>query len=167
MILARVVYAWLYALVSPKLGRCAFCMGVALGGTVIGWAVLAAVASFWPRFPFLHLLALWPIGFTALWLLHIATYGGRHVTKEIRESQPASATGPAMSRRRMVGIFASSVALGIIASVMAASRVLAGAHKGFGSCCSPAGGICFVAGFCKAGGECVKDGFAGHCVPKL
>ena len=155
----RVAYAWLYALASPKLGTCTFCMGVAFAGTVAGWAVLAGVTSFWPGFRFLHLLALWPIGFTALWLLHIVAYGGRRTTKEIHENRPAFATGSMISRRRMGTILASSIALGVIASAMAAPKVLAGQV-----CCNNVGGICGYSGKpCRAGAECVKDGFPGHC----
>lgn len=126
-----------------KLGRCSFCMGLALSGAVIGWAALAAVAALWPGFPFLTLLALWPISFTVLWLLHIATFGIRAVASE-RRGMPE----PDMTRRRMVaGVFASALGLAILASLVAAPQALAG-----GKCC--------VAGItqCPKGQTC-----SGHC----
>src|SRR5438876_524371 len=64
--------------------------------------------------------ALWPIGFTALWFLHIATSGARAVASERREMP-----GPDMTRRRTVGVFASAVALAILASAVAAPRAWA------------------------------------------
>ena len=156
----RVVYAWLYALVSPKLGKCSFCMGVAFAGTIAGWAVLVGVTSLWPGFRFVHLLALWPIGFTSLWLLHMAAYGRRRVTKEIHETRPAFATGAKITRRRVATMFVSGIALGVVASAMAATKVMAGQM-----CCNNPGGICGISGKpCIAHGECIKDGFAGHCM---
>jgi len=111
---------WASGVILAKLGRCSFCMGFALSGAVLGWAALAAIASLWPGFPFLNVLALWPIGFTALWFLHIATSGARAVASERREMP-----GPDMTRRRTVGVFASAVALAILASAVAAPRAWA------------------------------------------
>ena len=133
----RVVYQRLYALVSAKLGRCSFCMGLALSGAVAGWAVLAAVMHFWPQFPFTILLVLWPASFTALWVLHVVTFGGRAV---VAERQVASIPGPAMTRRRMVGVFGSGVALAVLAS--AATPLKAFGIGGCHSCCNPAGPPC-------------------------
>jgi hypothetical protein len=112
-------------------------MGFALGGAVIGWAAFAAVVSFWPAFPFLHLLALWPIGFTALWLLHITTFGARVVASERLEM-----AGPVMNRRRVVGVFASGLGLAILASAVAAPRALAVQCKPFGAKCSHGADCC-------------------------
>src|SRR5262245_60556597 len=111
---------WASGMISAKLGRCAFCMGFALGGAVLGWVTLAAVVSFSPEFPFLTFLALWPIGFTALWLLHLATSGARAVASERREMPE-----PDLTRRRMVGVFASGVALATLVSAVAAPRAWA------------------------------------------
>jgi hypothetical protein len=108
------------ALISAKLGRCPKCMGLSLSGAVIGWAVLAGVVQFWPQFPYTALLALWPASFTALWVLHITTFGGRAVACVRRETLSVERTEPAalslISRRGMVGLFARSVGLAALAS---------------------------------------------------
>ncbi|PWT82040.1 MAG: hypothetical protein C5B58_08875 [Acidobacteria bacterium] len=141
--------------ISAKLGRCAFCMGFALGGAVIGWAAFAAVVSFWPGFPFLNLLTLLPISFTAIWLLHIATFGARVVASKRRERP-----GVVMSRLRVVGVFASGLGLAILASAVAAPRVLAGG----GPCCDYTGD-CPSDHQCNPGG-CKNKQFVGVCSPK-
>jgi hypothetical protein len=110
-----------FGLVSPKLGRCSFCMGFALSGAVIGWLALAAAVSVWPRFPYLNLLAVWPLGFTVLWLLHLTTFGARRVAGERR-----GITGPVMSRRQMAGVFLGGVGVAMLASALAAPRALGG-----------------------------------------
>jgi hypothetical protein len=144
-------------LISAKLGRCAFCMGFALGGAVIGWAAFAAVVSFWPGFPFLNLLALWPISFTAIWLLHIVTFGARVVASERRET-----SGVVRSRRRVVGVFASGLGLAILASAVAAPRALAS------SCCNvtPTGDTCGSDHSCIPSFTCQSRGFQGACSSK-
>jgi hypothetical protein len=143
------------AIISAKLGRCSFCMGLALSGAVIGWAALVAVVSFWPAFPFLNFLALWPVGFTALWLLHIATFGARVVTLGRQETN-----GPTISRRRMVGVFANGVGLAILASAVSASKVLAAPKSS--RCCCAGTGLCPCAPVSH--GPCVG---VGGCPPNL
>jgi hypothetical protein len=128
--LIRAVVQYGSAQVFLKLGRCAFCMGFALAGAVIGWAVLGLMVSFWPGFPYLHLIIVWPVAFTALWLLHINTFAARRVVKEHRET-----TGPIMTRRRVAVVFASALGLGVLISATAAPRAMAG---GFNctTCCN-------------------------------
>jgi hypothetical protein len=107
------------ALVAAKLGRCPKCMGLSLNGAVIGWAVFAGVVHFWPQFPFMNLLVLWPASFTALWVLHLVTFGGRVVVGERQVMSPAD---HGMTRRRMVAVFGSGVAVAVLASAAAPLR---------------------------------------------
>ncbi len=131
-------YHRVYALVSAKLGRCSKCMGLSLTGAVVGWLVLAAAVYFWHAFPFAHLLAVWPVSLTALWLLHIVTFAGRGVVREVRERQQfreiTPATGPTLSRRQMAKVFASGLVFAAVVSVAAAAAEAAGNHCCGGSC---------------------------------
>ena len=158
MRVARSVYQRLYALASAKLGRCPYCMGLALSGAVIGWVVLGGVVLLWPQFPFTNLLALWPASFTVLWVLHILTYGGRVVAAEHRAQQEAiPATGPVMTRRRMVGILAGSAVVAAVVSVWSAVAAAQGKH-----CCTLPGfsGSC---GTCGANLRCVQATDSSNC----
>lgn len=113
------------AQVSAKLGRCSYCMGMSLTGALVGWAALAAAVLNWPQFPFVNILAVVPASFTALWLLHIFTYGGRVVAAQ-RHTQPEAvpATGSVMTRRRMAAVFATSVGFAALASAGVPLRAL-------------------------------------------
>jgi hypothetical protein len=146
----------LYALASAKLGRCFRCMGLSLTGAVAGWVVLAAAVYFWPAFPFAHLLALWPVSFTALWLLHIVTFAGRSTVREVQGTQQfpeiTPATGPIMGRRQMAKVFASGLAFAAVVSVAAAAAEAAGNH-----CC---GGSC---GSCNSGFTCKPATSSSMC----
>ncbi len=157
MSLARAAYQRLYGLASAKLGRCSICMGLSLGGAVIGWMVLATVVRFWPEFQFRNFLTLWPASFTVLWMLHIVTFGSRSVVRELREKQraleAAPVTGPSMNRRHLMKVFASSAALAIVASAVAAPRALA---HGPARCCSPIGAKCFIGLTCSANPACAR-----------
>jgi len=116
------------AQVSAKLGRCPKCMGLSLSGAVIGWVVVAGVAYFWPQFPFMNLLVLWPASFTSLWLLHIVTSAGRTVVsaRQGREAvvQGQQTTVPVFSRRQVATVFVSGAALAIVASVGSVRQAL-------------------------------------------
>lgn len=126
------------AQVSAKLGRCPKCMGLSLSGAIIGWIVLAAVLYFWPQFPFANLLTVWPLSFTALWVLHITIFGGRAVACARRETSGVATTEPAaislISRRRMVGVFARSVCLGVLVSAAVSANAFAAPSKPFCTC---------------------------------
>ncbi len=146
------------ALGAAKLGRCAKCMGLSLSGAVIGWVVLAGVVRYWPQFPFTNLLALWSASFTALWVLHILTFGGRVVAAQHRAQEEAvPATGPVMTRRRMLrtagelGVFAGSVGLATLLSLKAAGASCIHVGSQCGSCTSPGS---FISGCTGITGPC-------------
>ncbi len=156
MVAVCTAYHRVYALASAKLGRCSKCMGLSLTGAVVGWLVLAAAVYFWPAFPFAHLLAAWPVSLTALWLLHIVTFAGRSMVREVRERQQCReitpATGPIISRRQMAKVFASGLAFAAVVSVAAAAAEAAGKH-----CC---GGSC---GSCGSGFTCQPATSSSMC----
>ena len=131
----RALYRSLSALVSAKLGTCTYCMGLSLSGALVGWAVFAGVTHVWPQLPFGHLLVLWPIAFTALWALHILTFGGRVVVAQHRGAPEADVvTSTIMTRRRAAAIFASSVGFAVLASAVVPLRAL-GVPCGQQCCC--------------------------------
>ena len=113
------------ALVSAKLGRCPKCMGLSLSGAVLGWLVFFGTLYFWPQFPFVNVLAAVPATFTALWVLHILTFGSRVVAAEKRAGHvPAPATGSVMTRRRVAVVFATGVGFAALASAVVPLRAL-------------------------------------------
>src|SRR5690348_17261496 len=106
------------ALISEKLGRCPKCMRLSLVGAITGWLVLVGISQFWAQFRFTSLLTVWPVSFTALWLLHILVYASREAVQVLRveRSHAAPVIGPLYSRRRMVGVFAGSTAVVVLAT---------------------------------------------------
>lgn len=111
--------------VSAKLGRCAKCIGLSLSGAVVGWLAFFGILYLWPQFPFVSVLAVVPAAFTALWVLHLITYGGRAVAAERHTRQETiPATGPVMSRRRMATVFAASVGFAALVSAIVPLRAL-------------------------------------------
>src|SRR5690349_7849498 len=95
---------------------------------------VGAVVHSWPQFPFVNLLALGPAALTALWVLHIFTYGGRVVTAQRHTEQEAQpATGSVMTRRRMATVFAAGVGFAAVASALIPLRALANNGNGCGS----------------------------------
>lgn len=124
--LATAVRLALVTLVSAKLGSCARCMRLSLRGALWGWAAAGAVHLLWPGTYGEFILA-WPVSFTALWFVHIATYGVRRA-RIMREfvrlpHQPDDARErnrfayPMMSRRRVLVTFAQAVTAAVLASL--------------------------------------------------
>lgn len=147
MIRALVDYS--SAQVSAKLGRCPKCMGLSLGGAVTGWLVLAGVLHIWPQFPFANLVALWPASFSALWLLHIFTYGGRALAAEHQAQREGTVRVRVMTRRRLANLFIGSAVLAIVVSVQSATA--------WNNCCSLSGSDS-ACGFCTPGFVCLPGG---------
>lgn len=150
--LIRALVQYGSAQVSAKLGRCPRCMGLSLSGAVLGWLVFFGTLYAWPQFPYQTLLALWPTSFTALWLLHILTYGGRNVVAERHTRLTETAPTHLMTRRRLAGVFVGSAVLAIVAS--ARSAMATGGLTAY-SCC---GGTC---GGCQKNFRCVQ-GIPSH-----
>jgi hypothetical protein len=79
----------LWALISAKLGRCPRCWRLSLRWAMLGWAAAALVyvvearTDLWPSVATLWpVILVWPFSLTALWSLHIFTYGVRAVAWE-------------------------------------------------------------------------------------
>lgn len=126
------------AQVSAKLGRCPKCMGLSLSGAVLGWLVFFGTLYAWPQFPYTTLLVLWPASFTALWALHIVTFGGRSIACVRRATSGTEGAEPAdlslMSRRRMVGVFARGVGIAVLASAAVSANAFADQRKPLCTC---------------------------------
>jgi hypothetical protein len=154
--LLRALVDYSSAQVSAKLGRCPKCMGLSLGGAATGWLALAGVLHIWPQFHFANLMALWPASFSALWLLHIFTYGGRVLAAEHQAEREGTAQVRVMTRRRLASLFIASAASAIVVSIQSAA--------GWNNCCSlsGSGGAC---GFCSAGNICQSAVPWSSCAP--
>ena len=148
------------AQVAAKLGRCGKCMGLSLIGAVLGWGVFSAVVDFWPQCPFLNVVALLPVSFTALWVLHILTYGARFVkAAPVRHQEPMPVAGPLMTRRRMMpvlGMFAVGIGSGMFLSTRAAAVTCLHVGQRCGSCATPGSQntTCVSTNCCKSRGGC-------------
>lgn len=150
--LIRALVQYASAQASAKLGRCSYCMGMSLTGALVGWAALAAVVLNWPQFPFLNVLAVVPVAFTALWVLHLVTYAGRVVAAERHTQQEAPhAIGSVMTRRRMATVFAASVGFAAVASALVPLSALADNGNGCG------GKVCGNAKTGAITGTCCKN----------
>ena len=152
--LIRALVDYSSAQVSAKLGRCSKCMGLSLGGAVAGWLVLVGVPHIWPQFPFANLVALWPASFSALWLLHVFTYGGRVLAAEHQAQREGAIRVRVMTRRRIASLFIGSAVLAIVVSIHSAT--------GWNKCCSlsGSGGAC---GSCVPGFACLPAGPGSDC----
>jgi len=153
--LIRALVDYSSAQVSAKLGRCPRCMGLSLGGAVTGWLALASVLHIWPQFPFANLMALWPVSFSALWLLHIFTYGGRVVAAEQQAQLAGTARVRVMTRRRLASLFIGSAVLAIGASVQSAT--------GWNNNCCSLSHSDSACGFCAAGSICLPAAAGSNC----
>ena len=99
--------------ISMKIGRCGRCMRLSLRGAVAGWIVLIAVSHFAPRYGVL--VSPWPISFTALWLLHIGTYGVR-AARTRQESAETEGGAHGMTRRALFLRFAGAASFAVLVS---------------------------------------------------
>jgi hypothetical protein len=72
---------------DAKLGRCVKCMRTMLAVAIAGWFALGAGWLVWSAGPLVFVAALWPIGFTALWLLHVGTFAARKVANLQRRNE--------------------------------------------------------------------------------
>ena len=154
--LTRALIDYGSAQLSAKLGRCPKCMGLSLGGAATGWLALAGVLHIWPQFPFANLMALWPACFSALWLLHIFTYGGRVLAAERQAQREGTVRFRVMTRRRLTSLFIGSAVVAIMVSVQSAT--------GWNDCCSlpGSGGTC---GSCAGTWSCQPAVSWSSCAP--
>ncbi len=67
----------LIAVLDRNLGRCPRCMKTACLCAAVSWPVFFALWLILPHEGLTKWLILAPIGLTALWLAHVATYAGR------------------------------------------------------------------------------------------
>lgn len=120
------------SLVSAKVGRCARCMRWSLRGAILGWCSVGVAQVLHVGTPIEEALLVWPACFSALWMLHITTYGARRAmaTGERAESSFVAEPhvpvgGPHVHRRRVLRTFAQGAALAVIASASLPSRARA------------------------------------------
>jgi hypothetical protein len=126
--------------VSAKLGRCPRCMRWALRGAVITWAAVIVVhylsSNLW--YWFLPL----PVSFTALWCLHIATFGRRAV-RAATNGETRETVSDALTRRKFLR-FARAAAFAVSLSAVLPKLAKAqacdpgwGKCRGIDVCCPP------------------------------
>jgi len=178
----KFVAEWFLASVRAKLGRCRRCWRLSLKWAALGWAASFAVYVIGSRtdlVPFLKVLwpsiLVWPLGFTALWLLHMTVFGIRvaawewngsrrtcdqnGVTKVTHDQEfssdpkretwavatPTTARTQSLTRRSVIGLFATSVAFAVISSVHLGARTIdcEYADERYTCCDSPNAPVCW------------------------
>jgi hypothetical protein len=149
-----------------KIGTCPTCMRWSLQGAIAGWLVFAAV---WLAYrPAAVAVAVWPVGFTLLWLTHILTFGGRVVRFRVMKDAEAGASGGRVLSRRNVLLFARGTAIAVTLSTALPRSARAdeedGCPDGMHLCsdqqhCCPAGAVV----------DCIVDDCdpqkSRHCYP--
>jgi hypothetical protein len=106
--------------ISAKLGRCPRCWRLSFRGAVIGWIGAGVIHLLFQDARVWYVVLIWPISFSILWLLHIATFGLRvvaaerekrslpHLDRTVGEQQLLASSvssilaGTAMGRRQML-----------------------------------------------------------------
>ena len=76
--------------IFAKLGRCPRCWRLSFRGAVIGWIGAGVIHLFFQDARLWYFILMWPISFSILWLLHIATFASRVVTVEQRRRSLSS-----------------------------------------------------------------------------
>lgn len=97
-----------------------------------GWFVVGVIWLVWPAGPLVYVVALWPIVFTALWLLHVGTFAARKVGNlQCRnDGRPAGQDGSSdivyadrsksaysVGIGKTVRVFIRAVGIGVLASL--------------------------------------------------
>jgi hypothetical protein len=100
--------------ISTRLGRCPKCFRASLLGAVIGWAAMPPAYSLLPQ-PESWIVFLWPLSFTALWVLHMLIFAQRALSTG-REVTLATAA-PELDRRRALAIFGAALLVAVLASM--------------------------------------------------
>jgi hypothetical protein len=93
--------------VSAKLGRCSKCFRASLFGAVLGWLAIVPTFAFIPN-PECWIVLIWPVSFTALWVLHMLTFAQRSVVQR---------AVPNWNRRHALAAFGSALTVAILASL--------------------------------------------------
>jgi len=130
-------YVW------AQLGRCPYCMRMSFIYAITGIAIAAASSLFLPKIA-VALIALCAVALTALWLAHIIVYSFKTLARHNR-IRPNESHTPSISRRKMFGTFAKTLATAALATAVP-HVVLAGrgrSSKGVVFCCSNNGQTCY------------------------
>jgi hypothetical protein len=112
---------WIRSAFLRKLGTCGYCMRMNLRGALAGWVITVATAYFGFRYWYLTLP--WPVAFTALWALHVATYAGRTINAITRTRRAGLNAAPVT--RRLIFIHGMRAIVLVILSSMAIPEIRA------------------------------------------
>ncbi|HUO93387.1 MAG TPA: hypothetical protein VMU22_10720 [Rhizomicrobium sp.] len=131
-----------------KIGTCPTCMRWSLQGALAGWLVLAA--AFVAYRPLAAVIAIWPLTFTVLWLMHVLTFGGRVVRFRMMKDADVRAGNARVLTRRNMLLFARATAIAVTLSAVVPQRARASDEDGCpgnmhicsdGQHCCPPGGV--------------------------